>query len=160
MFGDLFDIFFGAGFAVASAAGFVRFLGEIRRAFQSREWPSAMGKVLVSELEYNDEVHDPCVRYEYIVEGVKYLGDRIMFMESRTNIEGPGKRLVARFPVGEPVDVYYEPGNPNNAVLIPGAASGRLFWMVLATSAFPFFFLFSVWLFVSAASGIWKSLFS
>jgi hypothetical protein len=62
------------------------------------------------------------VLYRYAVDGKEYISDQIR-LSSRDLSGGSGNphQFVEEHPVGTSVLVYYEPGNPQNSVLIPGA---------------------------------------
>jgi hypothetical protein len=99
---------------------------EVRRAMR---WPQIAGKVIANKVQSsknrpNDpgydfgdtEVrNDPFVEYEYSVGGKKYKCHRITIGERTADWELEG--ILARYPVGQSVIVYYDPTDPNKAVL-------------------------------------------
>ena len=58
------------------------------------------------------------ISYEYTVGGKRYVSSKISFSVFTTN----PRQVVARYPKGKTVRVYYHPEKPNQAVLVPGAA--------------------------------------
>lgn len=65
-------------------------------------------------------VYRPAVSYTYTVEGETYTADSIMFgTEVATNGQDRAERVRSQFEAGEPVTVYYDPGDPSDAFLIP-----------------------------------------
>lgn len=90
-------------------------------SYASLSWPVVDGKVIQSTngSRYYDEpsgewLSTPgCVRYEYEVAGVYYVGDRISF--SKSPVELPPE-----FRMGQQVAVHYAPGNASMSVLVPG----------------------------------------
>ena len=101
-------------------------------------WPSTTGHVAEATVEVrikrgtggsghrrSRRTYVTHVGYEYAVDGRTYRGDRVGF-------DGPGyrqreqaARVVARYPAGAPVTVYYDPERPQRAMLEVGASWER-----------------------------------
>jgi len=100
------------------------FLGIIfftrRKVTQASNWSSTMGTVLSSTIEWHrrsegGSVAYPSVQYSYQVMGQMLQGSKIM---PGPPVGGSGaKKVVARYPAGAQVMVYYDPNNPSDAVL-------------------------------------------
>jgi Protein of unknown function (DUF3592) len=115
------SIFFGL-IAVAFAVLLVRKLLESRRV---KHWPVTGGKVIASDVvarprEMRDAsdpafVNEANVEYEYLVGNIKYRCKRISLAEKISGSEI--EVVLARYPVGATVAVFYDPANPNNALL-------------------------------------------
>jgi len=89
---------------------------EARRA---AGWTKTQARILRSgmakELRYDKEVTVPRVEYEYAVGFHKFRGRKVSLAEL---VVGPdAKAMLARFPVGASVPAYYDPADPNRAVL-------------------------------------------
>lgn len=83
-------------------------------------WLSTTGTVLTSRLEEWEsspgEIMDyPVVTYSYHVNGQAYEGRRIA-PSAESGGSGAGK-VIARYPVGSSVQVFYNPQDPSAAVL-------------------------------------------
>jgi len=115
------------------------FLGIIlftrRKVAQARNWPSTMGTVHMSTVEWRrgskgGSVAYPVVQYAYQVMGRQYQGRKIM---PGPEAGGSGAhKIVARYPMGAQVMVYYDPNNPSDALLergMPGFIN--ILWIVL-----------------------------
>jgi Protein of unknown function (DUF3592) len=107
--------------------------GAVYKSLQVRaasEWPSAPGKVVVSNSEVRDvRVLDASredgfriekrnfanIVYEYSVSGERLSNNRVSIDEDRGNF-GIAE-IIARYPVGRDVAVYYNPRHPREAVL-------------------------------------------
>ena len=99
---------------------------EVRRA---RHWPDTNGKVIESVVEARrrqpgesgyhfgdtEVLHEPKVVYEYKVAGKTYRHRRIHFGERTSAYEL--ESYLARYPVGADVTVYYNPADPQDAIL-------------------------------------------
>jgi hypothetical protein len=96
----------------------------------AREWPSAAGKVVVSQAEvretrvidsdredgYRTEQRNFAnIIYEYAVAGQKLRNNRVSIGEDRGNFQVA--ETIAKYPVGAVVTVYYNPLHPKEAVL-------------------------------------------
>lgn len=106
----------------------------LRRAARARRGPSVRGRIVVSrmiERESNDSekvsrtLYYPEVQYQYVVDGREHAGTRRGYYDAAVNWEGYAQGVVARFPVGTEVDVFFDPHDPQEALLDPDG--GRLF---------------------------------
>ena len=90
----------------------------------SISWPSVEGEVVLSQIR--EEIgggpygvygtKKPEIRYEYTVDGKKYSSRKIKFGRQ------PSHEIVSRYPTGQKIKVFYNPDNPNQAVLISGGS--------------------------------------
>jgi hypothetical protein len=104
-----------------------------RKVKQASNWPSVGGTVTLSTLrEYEESdgyVTYPDVMYSYQVGGYTYQGSRIAPGQA---VGGSGARkVIARYPVGSQVTVFYNPQNPTEAVLEKKAPALFLLWLML-----------------------------
>ncbi len=98
-------------------------------------WPSAAGTVIASFLERRRSsnnrgfVNYPVVQYSYQVGGQMYAGTKIA---PGLAVGGSGAAgVVARYPAGAQVTVYYDPQNPSDAVLEQKAPAQFWLWVIL-----------------------------
>jgi hypothetical protein len=91
-------------------------------------WPSVTGKIVTSKVStatvktgrvvHSSPVAD--IQYAYTVKGEDYRGGQLRPLPMlHMKPEGTPDELVDRYPVGRSVQVYYDPGDPSAAVLIP-----------------------------------------
>lgn len=97
------------------------------------QWPSTMGSVVMSTIERrssNDGDTDyPVVQYSYQVNGQAYQSTK---RAPGPEVGGTGARgVVARYPAGAQVMVFYNPQNPSDAVLERKAPALWLMWLLL-----------------------------
>ena len=76
------------------------------------------------------------VRYEYFVEGAPFISDRVSF----TNDGNRYKEIIQKYPVGEKVDVFYNPKEPTMAVLDPYSKDWAGFFVTLMAIVGLFFY--------------------
>ncbi|MBK9924332.1 MAG: DUF3592 domain-containing protein [Anaerolineales bacterium] len=97
------------------------------------QWPSAMGVVQMSTIERrssDDGYTDyPVVQYSYQVNGQAYQSTK---RAPGPEVGGSGARgVIAKYPVGAQVMVFYNPQNPSDAVLERKAPAMWLMWLLL-----------------------------
>lgn len=124
--GAIFILFVVAMFPTLILVAFAVKMWEVR---QASRWPSEPGKVVISKVKshkkkpsepgYNfsdtEVTNEPQVEYDFLVGGSKYRGTRITIGEKTSGFEL--ESILARYPVGAEVTVYYDPANPKKAVL-------------------------------------------
>jgi hypothetical protein len=104
-----------------------------RKVNAINEWPTTTGKVLTSQTEWRSSgegsAEYPVVLYSYRANGQEFQGRRIA---PGMEVGGIGARkVVERYPVNSQVTVYYNPENPEDAVLEKKAGSQVLMWVLL-----------------------------
>ena len=113
------------------------FLGIIffmrRRMATVSQWPSTMGSVTMSRVESRSSgdgyTNYPVVQYSYQVGGQAYQGTKLA---PGPEVGGTGAgKVVARYPAGAQVMVFYNPQNPSEAVLERKAPAQWIMWLLL-----------------------------
>jgi hypothetical protein len=105
-----------------------------RRMAAVRQWPSTMGTVHASHLERRSSseggyTNYPVVQYSYQVGGQAYQGMKIA---PGPEVGGTGAgKVIARYPAGAQVMVFYNPQKPSDAVLETKAPAQWLMWLLL-----------------------------
>ena len=105
-----------------------------RRMAVVSQWPAAMGTVTTSYLEQRHSseggyTNYPVVGYSYQVSGQAYQGAKLA---PGPEVGGTGAgKVVARYPAGAQVMVFYNPQNPSDAVLERKAPAQWLMWLLL-----------------------------
>ncbi len=102
------------------------------------EWPSVEGRIVsaraIEEAVENTNSasgrkrvttrHSAELAFEYSVAGETRRGNRIQRREPAARTQAEIEELLARFPVGRSVKVYYDPRDPDRSVLVSEPASG------------------------------------
>jgi uncharacterized protein DUF3592 len=118
----------GVLFLVLGIGGYVGMQMAQSHIDRVAEWPSVDGKIVTSEISTTTswskygrrttQVAD--IEYAYSVSGQNYQGEHLRLLPMlHMKSDGTPAELVARYPVGRSVQVYYDPSNPSAAVLIP-----------------------------------------
>ncbi|HEU5396791.1 MAG TPA: DUF3592 domain-containing protein [Verrucomicrobiae bacterium] len=92
----------------------------------SLQWPKISGTVLqcqsLSHSVRRNSYYTVDIRYRYVVDGHPVLGRQIMLWNP--DLRGNGSRaetFAAAHPAQSAIDVFYDPKDPAQAVLVPGA---------------------------------------
>jgi hypothetical protein len=90
-------------------------------------WPYVQGRVIAASVRQVVERGDaetrdmtkylPLVQYEYQIDGKTFQGNQLAFQEKSYSSHKKAFALVAAFAAGSPVFVFFDPANPQNAVL-------------------------------------------
>ena len=126
-------------FLLLGVIGTVNGLYWLWKSRRSRNWPTAPGTIVVSQLITGTDVHHAelrdvpvittygaKIRYSYTVDGRPYNGGRVGWTgRGMARTDHYARKRMAKYPVGKQITVYYQPGKPENAVLEP-AAEGLL----------------------------------
>jgi hypothetical protein len=134
-----FELLVGIAFAVIGALGVVWSVWELGRSIRSSRWLRTEGVVLVSDLQRSRDsdggyMYRPEISYSYQVDGADFVASRRKF-GSRISLSWsvPAARAVRKYPAGSRVSVWYDPTDPQEAVLETGITT--LVWISLAASA-------------------------
>ena len=122
---------------IVIAVGFIGWSFHMRGvAAASEAWPAAPGEITASEVTHsvkqsssssgNKWRYIPRVEYRYELDGTEYTNDNIQFVSVSWEFKDRFKaeRVTKPFPVGNAVDVFYDPTDPGNSVLLKGSVGG------------------------------------
>ena len=105
-----------------------------RRMATVSQWPSTLGTVLMSRIEQRSSSEGgytdyPVVQYSYQINGQAYQSAKLA-PGPEVGGSGAGK-IVARYPAGAQVMVFYNPQNFSDTVLERKAPAQWLLWLLL-----------------------------
>ena len=139
-------LFFGVFALLLLAVGAVM----LWSASQSLGWEKTEGRIVTRSVRldrssqrnrrfrnHEDRAHDVIVTYSYTVDGQRFTSQRHSFGRGTTAASG-GTRAKAQavadelFPSLTPIDVYYDPDDPEQAVLSPGLHWSTFVPLILA----------------------------
>jgi len=102
-----------------------------RRAQSIKNWPTVAGRIIGSTTQMRRRSGKggyapyPNIMYEYTVGRQQYISTRVtMGMEMGGSLYTP--RVLARYPVGATVQVFYNPDNPADSALEASAPGNRM----------------------------------
>src|SRR5215469_13885011 len=95
------------------------------KQFESRNFPSVTGTITLSKLESHTSkkggtYYEAVINYQYKVGDQAFRGDKLVFGEYESAHLPNDATTVNSHPVGSAVQVYYNPNNPDEALLYPG----------------------------------------
>jgi hypothetical protein len=129
----------------------------LQQSRRSRSWPTVTGKIIHSELTQDisqerdsddgrireTTMYGVKVAYSYSVGGQAFQSGRIYWSDGiKTNVEGPARKILAAYPLGKSVVVYYQPDKPDLALLEPFTTKGVKMIGVFAAAFFAFGLVF------------------
>jgi Protein of unknown function (DUF3592) len=101
-----------------------------RTAKASVGWPSVPGTVvfsgMVEDRQADSASSSPLVTYSYIVNGQILEGSRVRFSGVQT------RKILAQYPKGNTVQVFFDPQRPSNAVLEKGGSTRVMLFVGVA----------------------------
>ncbi|MBI9050111.1 MAG: DUF3592 domain-containing protein [Anaerolineaceae bacterium] len=124
---------FGLLFAGTGLFLLIRGLLQFRSSKASRDWPTIEGQVTQAMVDMSiDRDEDgsssrkyaPLVIYTYAILGREYTSDQVAFGSKWRYTSRAKAESKLRYQSGEQVIVYYNPENPTQTVLEPGAVGG------------------------------------
>jgi len=88
----------------------------------SQGWPSVTGKVtdvqIVSDIYTDGTEYTPVVTYQYSVNGILYTSQRVRIEAPSGHLDpNNARRAVSEYAPNKPVTVYYDPAQPERALL-------------------------------------------
>ena len=125
----------GAAFIFVGVVSGVLLTMKARKAFASTRWPHVYGELESAELKRvvlrglgPDRTVDHGIglttnfRYRYVVAGTPYTSTRVTFSDRVNKPLSSLRNLQERYRGTRHVLVYYNPDNPGESVLLPGAS--------------------------------------
>jgi len=83
-----------------------------------------------SDLEWGLSYH-PSIKYEYLIKGVKYIGDKFIYNdESGFNEDYLNNLGVTNWLCGNEIEISYNPFKPESSVIIVKLARGVIFKVI------------------------------
>ena len=118
--------------------GLYKYYKFFKKGFSSYSWPTTEGTINTSYVARVDRSYKPIIKYSYSVMGTQYYYNQIYI--GSTGISGMkwgANRTVGRHPVGKKAIVYYDPTNPDQAILEPGIKwTLAIFWLMASPLLF------------------------
>ena len=114
-----FNQFLGAAFVCLGVYFFLHGLLRLFRLNPEASWSKVKGKIVVSEIEFSNDVYRSRIRYTYGFDGQVREGSRIAPLEAWSSFQSTAAYFVDKYRVGHGADVYVDPSDPRNSVLEP-----------------------------------------
>mgnify|MGYP001039386955 CR=1 FL=1 len=111
------------------------------RGRASQNWPTVPGTVLYTGMETYESTDDDgsitttygaTIQYNYAVAGQSLEGNRRTFTDVRTSSRRRAEQILAKYPQGSAISVYYDPENPTESVLETGVSWSAYALLALA----------------------------
>ena len=124
----------GIAFACAGVLHITESTRTMYEAIDSRKWPATAGQIIESQVvvsQGNRIKYTPHVAYRYEA-GAKTRTSTDIWLKSYGVDQAFAEDVVASYPVGAEIKVFFNPQNPAKAVLRPGPNWLLVFWCVLS----------------------------
>jgi Protein of unknown function (DUF3592) len=139
--------------AILIASGATMLARSVRELNQSREamaWPTAPGRIVRSEMQAHtqrvrrrsddgirrsssEETFTAQIEYEFEVAGLAHKGNRLSAVQGGVLADKPHvQNTLNQYPLGQVVQVSYNPADPSQSVLEPGRWGGFGVWAGLS----------------------------
>ena len=113
---------------------------KVRKLRASQSWAVAMGTIVESSVQESfnrgsDDLPDswsytPVIRYQFQAQGQTIVGDRSGFDRKSYSKKPDAQAVVARYPRGAQVNVFFDPEKPADSVLQRTSGSAWVFVVV------------------------------
>jgi len=99
-------------------------------------WASTQGDITASSFEerkhqegfFSGRYYKPHVSYQYTVDGKTYTGKKFSSQNFTIGLKEEAQEIMAKFPPGKKVMVYYDPDEPTQSVLsLPNHVAAHVF---------------------------------
>ena len=114
--------------ALIVVLGFLGTIEDLYKAWVSRNWPRVTGYLQSKTIEVKE--HDglsyhPKVNYKYDINGMTYYSTNIGYLGMHSLSEENAEELLGHLQVNKNLDVFYNPKDPEDAVLVTGLIRGH-----------------------------------
>lgn len=121
---------FAAGIFMLALGGY-----EIKGSQETSNWPSTTGTITSSsvrketrrESNKTSTVYYPSVQYRYQIDSRPYTSSRIAFGNASGGRKSFAQDVAEKYPSGQKITVYYDPDDPQYAILETGFTWSSLF---------------------------------
>jgi len=128
-----FSIFFAIGFLILGIG-----LYSLRMSYLAKNWPTTEGKILQCEVkadtDSNRTTFEAIAKYDYMVGGTRYEGDRIAFGYSGSSLRSAHQEIADRLTGVKTVLVRYDPKDASRSVLTYGLNRSTIILLVFGTT--------------------------
>jgi hypothetical protein len=136
--GMAFLVFFGLFWSAITLAFDVFIFTAAARQLMALNYPATQGTILTSEVTLHQDsegstTHNVSVRYAYAVGDQEYTATRYRYGSFNSSDGKWARSLVANLSPGTSVKVFYNPRNPDDAVLFTGLSGSDLFMFAFMT---------------------------
>lgn len=139
----LFEVLFLGAFTALGVFVFLWGILNLKLARASPGWPTVQGRVLTRDVKEmttrlrwsTRTTYMPMLTYAYEVSGHTYRSNVIQFGLTNVKTREEAEQILGSNTPGKPVQVYYDPENPQVAVLQHG---NRRAWRMIGTGVFLF----------------------
>ncbi len=137
--------------AINLASVVFAWIEDISEAKQSVNWPTVQGIVTESKplqncgKGKNRDLFYPAIKYSYFVDGQSYDGYQIAIGPTDCGTQDTIKKIIAPYPLGKTVTIWYKPQNPQESILQAGKVTDSTWPNIYSTSLTVVGFVLLAW---------------
>ena len=140
-----FSKIFPAGFILVGLIFFALGVVQFFEAKATSSWPSVEGRVLSAKVEsksyrnsdgMSSSKFRPVVKYSYSVDGIDYEGARLEIGNQYHGKPRRAQEAIAAYKKDKACTVYFDPNDPESAVLENGVQLANVFFFLLPIGLF------------------------
>lgn len=130
---------------------------DLMRQYRAQSFPKTEGQILSVRIvsksgNRGENLYYPTFLYKYEIDGVSYKGRRYHYIDYSLE-SNSANQIITSHPTGSKVEVYYNPANPADAVLLPLVDVQDIAHLLLGM---PFLYLASFFMFKFGRRINWK----
>ena len=110
-----------------------------RMSAAARSWPNVEGSILSARIvtDHFASCVTPSIKYSYSVHSVRHVSSQFSYSSDLATLS-EANQLIANYPTGTKVIVYYDPLNPRTAVIKQADPSDRWSFVFFGACFFAF----------------------
>ena len=89
-------------------------------SIKSRKWPKQTSVVTTSSIDRTGNAYEPKLIYKYAVNAREFINDTYTYLGTSTITKSQSVKIAQQNPVGSVLDIFVNPDNPEQSVVIPG----------------------------------------
>lgn len=124
IFGGIFLFVWIVGWSAGTLFFDYMFIGGVWKQYETQYWPQTQGKVIYSKIKTHSDSDGTSysldLNYDYSVGNFTYTGTKDSELPNMMIGSNSVQKRAGSLPAGKPVTVYYNPRNPQQAVLVRG----------------------------------------
>lgn len=99
-------------------------IAKIDRGNLTKKWPSVRGSLIDADIEADlNGTYYVNIMYRYSVDGIEFTSNKYTIDESNWESKVEAELIVKEYRALSFIEIYYNPANPTEAVLIRGASN-------------------------------------
>jgi len=100
-------------------------------SIQSKNWAKQTATVTTSAFDRQSNIYSPKLIYKYTVKNREYMNDTYTYLGTSTISKLQSIKIAQQHPEGSEINIFVNPDNPEQSVVIPGVHWAQYFSLLL-----------------------------